>query len=53
MKVQAVVAVGAGLRAGVIRAFGHATQVVLVEEFAGISFLTQAAEPVLADEIVI
>lgn len=43
MEVQAIVAVGACLRAGVVGAFGHATKVVLVQELACFAFLAKAA----------
>ena len=48
VEIQTVVAVGAGLRAGVVGALGHATQVVLVEELARFALLAEAAQPVLA-----
>lgn len=53
VEVEAVVAVGAGLCAGVVGAFGHAAEVVFVEEFAGFALFAQAAQPVFAYETVV
>ena len=50
VEVEAVVAIGAGLGARVVGALGHAPEVVLVEEFASLALLAQAAQPVLTHE---
>ena len=53
MQIETVVAVGAGLCAGVVGAFGHAAEVVFVEEFAGFAFFAEAAQPVFTYETVV
>lgn len=50
VEVEAVVAVGAREGAGIVRALGHAAQIVLVEELARLALLAQAAQPMLAHE---
>lgn len=50
VKVEAVVAVGAGLGARVVGTLGHAPEVVLVEELTGLALLAQTAQPVLTHE---
>lgn len=50
VKVKAVVAVGACQRAGIIGTLRHATEVVLVQEFARLALLAESAEPVFADK---
>lgn len=50
MQVQALVAVGAEAVAQEEVALGHLAQVELVQELAALSLLTQATQPVLADE---
>jgi hypothetical protein len=53
VQVEAVVAVRARQRAGVVRALWHATKVVLVQELACLPLLAESAQPVLADQAIV
>ncbi len=50
MEIEALRTIETRQAACVLGALGHHAQIVLVEEFARITFLTQAAEPVLTDQ---
>lgn len=50
VEVQAVVAVRTCLGACVVGTFGHATQIILVQELARLTLLAEAAQPVLANK---
>lgn len=50
MEIEAVFAVGASAGTGVIGAFWHATEVVLMKEFATVALFTKTTQPMLTNQ---